>query len=257
MFRCPLPSTGSARCVPPLRRYYEALRLLGALTTLASVRGVVPGWLAGRRRDLPGSWVALVCVPSSMTPWSLRTKVDGQSAVHGGDAFRVEHRVGLHHTGISGLNHTAHTPAVYASQPRSPVCFLRPRKTRSRPGDPTWPDGILTRGLLSEVLGATPPLQPGLSWRTFNSLSWLRPSRHDGARRAVTANGLPHDYLSSKDAAPGWKPSYQAPDVVLLCLLDSWISSGRILASNTETRGLPPHVWIQTKGRPLPTWRTR
>ena len=27
MFRCPLPSTGSARCVPPLPRYYEALRL--------------------------------------------------------------------------------------------------------------------------------------------------------------------------------------------------------------------------------------
>ncbi len=27
MFRCPLPSTGSAHCVPPLLRYYKALRL--------------------------------------------------------------------------------------------------------------------------------------------------------------------------------------------------------------------------------------
>ena len=50
--------------------------------------------------------------------------------------------VGSHDFDISGLNRTACTLAVYASQPRSPV---RPRKTRFRLVALPWPGGIRTR----------------------------------------------------------------------------------------------------------------
>jgi hypothetical protein len=167
----PFAPQGPVGSVPPLHRSYcgaPTSRRLDHARSRSRGRSRLVGRVAPRSPRFLGS---PLCACRALRPrWSLRAEVDGSSAVHAGVAFRVEHRVGLHHTGISGLHHTAHTPAVYASQPRSPVCFLRPRKTRSRPGDPTWPDGVFTRGLLSEVLGATPPLQPGFSWRTFNTL---------------------------------------------------------------------------------------
>lgn len=65
-----------------------------------------------------------------------------------GVAFRVENRVGPHHSKLSGLYPAAHLPAVYASRTRSPA----PMQDSLPPGDlRPWAVGNFTRGLLSEV----------------------------------------------------------------------------------------------------------
>lgn len=52
---------------------------------------------------------------------------------------------------ISGLNHTAHAPAVYASRPRLPVyCYTATQDSLPVGGQPS-PVGTFTRGLLREV----------------------------------------------------------------------------------------------------------
>src|SRR5262249_44807782 len=53
--------------------------------------------------------------------------------------------------GISGLDHAAHAPAVYASRPRLPVCCLTAAQDSLPAGRSPLPVGTFTRRLLREV----------------------------------------------------------------------------------------------------------
>ena len=78
--RCPLSSTGSLGAVPPLLRYYEALRLPGAPAPLACAPlGSSTSWW--RRRDLPGSWRTLACMPWPLTPVARQRRACGRLTV--------------------------------------------------------------------------------------------------------------------------------------------------------------------------------
>jgi hypothetical protein len=52
---------------------------------------------------------------------------------------------------ISGLDHAAHAPAVYASRPRLPVCCLTAAQDSLPAGRSALPVGTFTRGSLREV----------------------------------------------------------------------------------------------------------
>src|SRR5271157_2410259 len=126
----PFAPRGPLGRVPPLHRYNDALRLLAAhLAALRCLRLAIPPQFSGRRRrGLPGSWGTLPCVPCSSTPAGPSCQTIGRSALllqHDGVAFRSYEGVGSRDYFISRLNDTAHTLAVYASQPRSPVSHAR------------------------------------------------------------------------------------------------------------------------------------
>lgn len=85
-------------------------------------------------------------------------------------AFHVDNRVGLHNSSISGLYHTAHAPAVYASQPGSPLDHARLAS-----GLGLWPVGTFTHGLL-RLVSAFASSSPRLAWRNVhNSTPPVRP----------------------------------------------------------------------------------
>ena len=77
----------------------------------------------GRERDLPGSRGTLMCACPALRP-----RRDGKDQADYGPsraAFRCLENVSSHEEVISGLNHTAYTLAVYASQYRSPAYHAR------------------------------------------------------------------------------------------------------------------------------------
>lgn len=98
-----------------------------------------------------------LCTRPALRPrWSLRTLAFGLSipvffSRRFDVAFRSYDGVGLHNMIISGLYHAAHTPAVYASQPRLPVCFFTATQDSLPDGGPAFPVGTFTLGLLREV----------------------------------------------------------------------------------------------------------
>ena len=69
-----------------------------------------------RKRDLPGSWATLACMPRSQTPADRRTQATAGPAMWSSIFVTTStpHRV------LSGLYHAACTLSVYASQPGSP-----------------------------------------------------------------------------------------------------------------------------------------
>lgn len=92
----------------------------------------------GEPRALPGSWAALARVPRSRTPvgpgdpttWSPRCCLPPKSTASAPTM-----------SAVSGLNHAAHVPPVYASRGQSPE-----RAQHSVPdGGQPCPDGTLTR----------------------------------------------------------------------------------------------------------------
>ena len=105
--------------------------------SLPSRRSLPRSHFASTRGDdgtsqVPGQ--PLSHVPCSLTPVEPLRRTFGPCLATGAAVLpsAFGNSVGLHNLRISGLNHTAHAPAVYASQPRSPVYSLRPRKTRFR-----------------------------------------------------------------------------------------------------------------------------
>ena len=135
----PFPRRGPVGMVPPLRRYSEALRLLAArLAPLRFLRDFNTDVIAhaGDGEISQGSQGSLARVPRSTTPAKPprralgRARPSNASVLPSGNvspsAFAERQ--------ISRLNHAAHVLAVYASQPRSPVTPVRPRKTRFRLG---------------------------------------------------------------------------------------------------------------------------
>ena len=141
--RHPLSSTGSPQGrIPLLHGYYGMLRLPTALpdalrclrlpvppATDASLPSAVRGAPTGRglrsrsafphaallewrRPGLSSSWRTPAYVPCSQTP----AGPSRQAIRRVGAAFRFSHSVGSRDSVLSRLNHTARTPAVYASQ---------------------------------------------------------------------------------------------------------------------------------------------
>ena len=144
MYRCPLPSAGSARCVPLLLRYYEALRLPDTPgATLRLLRLALPRLT---RLSLPGDAGAISPRPGVCTGFPLRSCRGSvwASQVPGGPSCArapffdpgearnqaifsssllpsADVTASAPHDGfISRLNHAARALAIYASQPGLP-----------------------------------------------------------------------------------------------------------------------------------------
>ena len=143
--RHPLPSTGSLGSVPPRRRYYEVLRIPS--TRPAALRflrlavsrshplfapvaaecnrpwawswspGAPAGELPRRWKGLPGSWGTPVSVPCSSTPAGSRAPGHCGAATRPSVEWTTSAPAMM---SISGLNGTARSLAVYASQPGLP-----------------------------------------------------------------------------------------------------------------------------------------
>src|SRR5580692_7832747 len=132
------------------------------------------------RRDLPSSSTALSYVlrlsdpggTSGAGPPGLAVPTHCSSDV----AFRVLCRVGFHDDHISGPNSAARTHAVYASWPRSPVCFFTATQDSLPAGDPALPDGTSTRWVVPQ----------GFSSR-WAYMGILLAKAFLGAHRSVTA----------------------------------------------------------------------
>ena len=144
------PSTGSLGRLSLLHRYHEVLRLAVHLpaSLRSSRRSAVlqrPSLQSSRR--LPGSWATLASRATLsdpggiLMPWSLRTSTASglhcsrqlslcfrapvshsdpsrclAASRHKDAAFRYLNDVGSHNLILTGLNHAAHSLAVYASQ---------------------------------------------------------------------------------------------------------------------------------------------
>jgi hypothetical protein len=188
--RHPLPSAGSLGSVPPRRRYYEVLRIpstppaalrflrlavsrlhsrfvpvaVGCTGRGPGVGHPVPpaGSLPRRWVGLPGSWGTSVNVPCSPTPAGPRAPGHCGAATRPSVKLKTSAPAGRI---ISGLNRTARSLAVYASQCRSPG-----HHARLAPGCwPALPDGAgYPQGPNERFPRSLPPF-PSLSWRT-NSL---------------------------------------------------------------------------------------
>ena len=140
-----LPSTGSLGSVPPLHGYYSTLRIpstrpaalrclrlavsrshpLFAPVAAECNRPRAWSWSPGtsgrelprRRRGLPGSWRTLVNVPCSPTPAGPRAPGHCGAAARPSVPMTTSAPANFF---ISGLNRTARSLAVYASQPGLP-----------------------------------------------------------------------------------------------------------------------------------------
>jgi hypothetical protein len=175
----PFPPRGPSGRFPRFIGTIEALRLPAARpTSLRFLRSVVPAPTRSGR-ETTGSprflRVPLVYMPCSTTPVGPRAG----PIQHDDVAFRLCNGVGSHIFVISGLNNTACTLAVYASQPGSPL-------DHARLASGWWPalTGRAARssrpaGTLREVsaLNSSHPPHPGFSWRTAN------PSLHGSSAR--------------------------------------------------------------------------
>jgi hypothetical protein len=117
------------------------------------------GALPRRWRGLPGSWGTSVSVPCSPTPAGPRAPGHCGAAARPSVELKTSAPAGII---ISGLNRTARSLAVYASQRRSPG-----RHARLAPGCwPALPDGAgYPQGPVERFPLMASPL-PKLPWRT-------------------------------------------------------------------------------------------
>jgi hypothetical protein len=186
-----LPSTGSLGSVPPLPRYYSTLRI--PTTHPAALRFLRTGGIPvasefrshGRRMRRPWAWSwspgtsrresaekmegpprflgnPKVNVPRSPTP------AGSQAPGHGGTATRPSVSSTTSAPAsffISGLNRTARSLAVYASQRRLLGRHARLASGRwpSSAGRGSMPRRVPSRGFRDTIASSTPKL----SWRTL------------------------------------------------------------------------------------------
>jgi hypothetical protein len=147
------------------------------------------GLFPRNRRGLPGSWASpRACSPCSSTPDEPRRQAIRRSGAAGADVKGAS----LLERAISGLNHTAPTLAVYASQCGSP-------RAHARLASGWWPafagqDWVPARAhvrrfrcTLSYLLS---PLHLPLLQASPGALTRGPPARSRGARRRALVAGL-------------------------------------------------------------------
>ena len=205
MIRRPLPSTGSLGSVPPLRRYYETLRLPAAhLAALRCLRLAIPPlrplfrsrrppsaadrgpgvWspgtpgrdLARRRQGLPGSWGTLVCTCPVLRPRRDRARqaIAALSARPPSTATTTAPAMSHFRGSITRPSHSLSTLRS-AGHPAATQDSL-PAAGQALPGGIGYPQGSLERFQSSLHLSSF----PRLPWRTV----------------VLEARGLAHDGLS-------------------------------------------------------------
>ena len=103
--------------LPPLRplRSLKARRFPESLDHF--YRGARAASARWRRRDLPGSWTTLACMPRSSTPADRRTQATSGPAMWSSATLTTSTPL----LSLSRLYHAACTLSVYASQPGSPL----------------------------------------------------------------------------------------------------------------------------------------
>ena len=147
----PLRSPGVGRFSEGLDHFYRG------------ARAASPRW---RRRDLPGSWATLACMPRSQTPADRRTQATTGPAM----SSSVQITTSTPRWVLSRLYHAACTLSVYASQPGSPP-------VRATLDSGWWPalagqdSHLLGRvdGFLHVYPSTWHPPSPSFAWRNIRT----------------------------------------------------------------------------------------
>ena len=227
VFRCSLPSTGSLGLVPPLPRYYKALRLPAAPpASLRFLRFAVPPLRLGlRSRGRKAQHAAGQGLFTGIPNTGFIDGDDRTSQVPGGPHY--ERALLFDPGGTSALGHcrasvlpsakwTASAPTTirnFGAQSHGPLTrCLRfagwvappPRKTRFRMAGQPFRAGLVTRWVPTKGFRSSHSPFPGFAWRTpFAELKGefaldVVPTNHYGANSAwLQLSILAHNLMRS------------------------------------------------------------